>query len=31
MFLKASDATTLKFDFDEACGIHPTKDRTCTR
>jgi hypothetical protein len=26
MFLKASDVSTLKFDFDEACGIHPTKE-----
>ena len=26
MLLKASDAKTLKFDFDQSCGIHPTKE-----
>jgi hypothetical protein len=26
MTLKSSDATTLKFDFDEACGINPEKE-----
>jgi hypothetical protein len=26
MFLKSSDAKTLKFDFDKRCGINPTKE-----
>lgn len=26
MLLKESDARTLKFDFDQSCGIHPTNE-----